>query len=170
MSEELQGYSMFLSIFDVFKVGVGPSSSHTIGPMVAAARFLEQLRQGRGVVPGSGAPTTLGCSLHGSLAFTGKGHATDRATILGLAGFRADTFDAEKAELALARINADKTIEIDGLGTLAFDPVTDLEFDFGPALPGHANGMILSAYDVRGDLHMRETYYSVGGGFVVTEE
>jgi L-serine dehydratase len=70
---------MFLSVFDIFKVGVGPSSSHTMGPMVAAGRFLDALRADTDRVPGSGAPARLGCRLHGSLAFTGKGHATDRA-------------------------------------------------------------------------------------------
>ena len=66
---------MFLSVFDIFKIGVGPSSSHTVGPMIAAARFLDTLRAGRDLIPGAGDPVRLGCSLHGSLAFTGKGHA-----------------------------------------------------------------------------------------------
>ena len=78
---------MFLSIFDVFKIGIGPSSSHTMGPMSAAARFLSDLRGGHDLEPGAGAPAALSCTLHGSLAFTGKGHATDRAVTLGLAGF-----------------------------------------------------------------------------------
>ena len=81
---------MFLSIFDVFKIGVGPSSSHTVGPMVAAGRFLTLLRARREVVPGAGTLARLGCTLHGSLAFTGKGHATDRAVTLGFAGFSAE--------------------------------------------------------------------------------
>ena len=84
---------MFLSVFDMFKVGVGPSSSHTMGPMVAAARFLDLMRASPFHFAG------LKGSLHGSLAFTGVGHATDRATILGLAGFEPATYDAEKAEL-----------------------------------------------------------------------
>jgi L-serine deaminase len=78
--------AMFLSIFDIFKIGVGPSSSHTMGPMTAAARFLDDLRGGREKEPGAGDLAALACSLHGSLAFTGKGHATDRAVILGLSG------------------------------------------------------------------------------------
>jgi len=88
---------VFLSVFDIFKVGVGPSSSHTMGPMVAAGRFLDALRDGSDRVPGSGRLTNLKASLHGSLAFTGKGHATDRAVILGLAGFLPDDFDPVKA-------------------------------------------------------------------------
>ncbi len=153
---------MFLSVFDMFKVGIGPSSSHTMGPMVAAARFLETLRASPFHFHG------LRASLHGSLAFTGVGHATDRATVLGLAGFAPDTYDAEKADSALARIRETKTIEAPGLGTLAFDPAKDLTFDYGPALPGHANGMILKATDAQGDVILEETYYSIGGGFVLT--
>ena len=153
---------MFLSVFDMFKVGVGPSSSHTIGPMVAAAMFLDHLRAQPFRVAG------LRASLHGSLAFTGVGHATDRAVILGLAGFRADDYDAVKAEAELARIAADKTVRPDDLGTLNFAPKNDLEFDYGPALPGHANGLILKGTDAQGDVITEVTYYSIGGGFVLT--
>ncbi|PUB13665.1 L-serine ammonia-lyase [Yoonia sediminilitoris] len=154
---------MFLSVFDMFKVGVGPSSSHTIGPMVAAARFLEHLRAQPFAVAG------LRASLHGSLAFTGIGHATDRAVILGLAGFRAEDYDAEKAEAELTRIREEHTVSPDGLGTLKFYPKDDLRFDYGPALPGHANGMILQGTDAQGDVITQVIYYSVGGGFVLTE-
>ncbi len=153
---------MFLSVFDMFKVGVGPSSSHTMGPMVAGARFLEKMRASPFHFRG------LRASLHGSLAFTGVGHATDRATILGLAGFEPATYDAEKAEVVLADIKARKVIDVPGMGEMAFDPGRDLVFDYGPALPGHANGMILKATDAQGDVIMEETYYSIGGGFVLT--
>lgn len=153
---------MFLSVFDMFKVGVGPSSSHTMGPMVAAARFLDTLRQSPFHAAG------LKASLHGSLAFTGVGHATDRATILGLAGFEPATYDAAQAETALAAIHASHTITPPGLPALKFDPKKDLTFDYGPALPGHANGMILKATDAQGDVILEETYYSIGGGFVLT--
>lgn len=154
---------MFLSVFDMFKVGVGPSSSHTIGPMVAAARFLDHLRAQPFAVAG------VRASLHGSLAFTGVGHATDRAVILGLAGMRADDYDADKAEAELARISAEHTVMPDGLGTLRFHPKDDVEFDYGPALPGHANGLILRGVDSQGDVITQVTYYSIGGGFVLTE-
>jgi L-serine dehydratase len=153
---------MFLSVFDMFKIGIGPSSSHTMGPMVAAAMFLERLRQS------PFRPAGLRASLHGSLAFTGVGHATDRATILGLAGFLPDRYDAERAEAALAGIRTAKRIEPPGLPAMSFDPETDLIFDYGPALPGHANGMILRATDAQGDVILEETYYSIGGGFVLT--
>lgn len=154
---------MFLSVFDIFKIGVGPSSSHTMGPMVAGGRFLEALR---------GQPFRahgLRASLHGSLAFTGKGHATDRATILGLAGFLPETMDAEAAEAALQANRDSHVLSPAGLGDLAFDPERDLVFDFDRALPGHANGMILMATDRQGDVIFQETYYSIGGGFVMTE-
>ncbi|SFS14841.1 L-serine ammonia-lyase [Yoonia litorea] len=154
---------MFLSVFDMFKIGVGPSSSHTIGPMVAAARFLDHLRAQPFQVAG------VRASLHGSLAFTGVGHATDRAVILGLAGFRADDYDAERAESELQRIKNEKTVSPDGLGRLQFDPKDHLVFDYGPALPGHANGLILRGTDAQGDIITEVTYYSIGGGFVLTE-
>jgi len=120
---------MFLSIFDIFKVGVGPSSSHTMGPMVAAARFLDALRDGADRIPGSGDLHSLKASLHGSLAFTGKGHATDRATILGLAGFLPDNFDPDKAQAAEAQINETGQIQPPDLPLLKFAPETDLIFE-----------------------------------------
>jgi L-serine dehydratase len=154
---------MFLSVFEMFKVGVGPSSSHTMGPMVAGGRFLERLR---------GSPfraAGLRASLHGSLAFTGVGHATDRAVILGLAGFLPESYEAASAEAALAAIRAERRLTPPGLPPLAFDPEADLRFDYGPPLPGHANGLILMATDAQGDVILQETYYSIGGGFVLTE-
>ncbi len=159
---------MFLSIFDIFKIGVGPSSSHTMGPMTAAARFLEDLRSGREKEPGAGALAGLGASLHGSLAFTGKGHATDRAVVLGFAGFEPATLDPDRAEALEAEINASGTVTPPGLPPLKFQPATDLIFDYDRTLPGHANGMILRAFDDAGHLYLEETYYSIGGGFVLT--
>ncbi len=154
---------MFLSVFDMFKIGVGPSSSHTMGPMVAAARFLDRLRRSEFH------PKGLGARLHGSLAFTGVGHATDRAVILGLAGFRPESYDAEAAEAALDAIHQTRQVAPEGLGPLAFDPKADIVFDYGPPLPGHANGLVLLATDAQGDVLVQETYYSVGGGFVLSE-
>ncbi len=153
---------MFLSIFDIFKIGIGPSSSHTMGPMVAAGRFLDLLRDSAFSARG------LRCRLHGSLAFTGRGHATDRAVILGLAGFTAEEFDAAAAERALADIRATGRVAPPGLPSLRFRPDRDLVFDFDRTLPGHANGMVLEALDAQGDVILQETYYSIGGGFVMT--
>jgi len=155
---------MFLSVFDMFKVGIGPSSSHTMGPMVAAARFLDLMRASPFAFHG------VKASLHGSLAFTGVGHATDRATILGLAGFLPDTYNDAKAEAALAAISTNKEVRPEGLRALRFDPKTDMVFDYDHTLSGHANGMILMATDAQGDVSLQQVYYSVGGGFVLTEE
>ena len=154
---------MFLSVTDIFKVGVGPSSSHTMGPMVAAARFLDRLRAGPFT------PAGLRASLHGSLAFTGKGHATDRATVLGLAGMEPATYDAEEAERRLEAVRGTHRVEPEGLPPLAFDPERDLVFDYDTPLPGHPNAMRLMATDAQGDVIAQETYYSIGGGFVLTE-
>ncbi|RBI87010.1 L-serine ammonia-lyase [Rhodosalinus halophilus] len=155
---------MFLSVFEMFKVGIGPSSSHTMGPMVAAGRFLDLLREAPWTAQG------LRAHLYGSLAFTGVGHATDRAVILGLAGFLPDSYEAEAAEAALAANRESGRLEPPGLPAMTFDPKADLRFDFGPALPGHANGMVLEALDAQGDVILAETYYSVGGGFVLTAD
>ncbi|HEY0213804.1 MAG TPA: L-serine ammonia-lyase [Paenirhodobacter sp.] len=153
---------MFLSVFDIFKVGVGPSSSHTMGPMVAGARFLARLRASPFNATG------LRARLYGSLAFTGKGHATDHATILGLAGFSPETYDAVAGEAALAANRDTRHLQPPGFDPLAFDPERDLIFDYGVPLPLHANGMVIEALDAQGDVVLQETYYSIGGGFVRT--
>ncbi|MGF7007882.1 L-serine dehydratase [Aminobacter sp. BE322] len=148
----------------MFKIGIGPSSSHTMGPMTAAVRFLDLLRQ----TDGSQGAAKLRVVLHGSLAFTGKGHATDRAVALGLLGYLPADLDPDAAERQLAELHHTKVLRPKGLPALSFDPVGDIVFDYGPALPGHANGLVLQAFDVQGKLLVGETYYSIGGGFVVT--
>ncbi|WP_282602479.1 L-serine ammonia-lyase [Paracoccus sp. PARArs4] len=155
---------MFLSVFDLFKVSVGPSSSHTMGPMIAAARFLDSLRAQPFAAHG------VRVSLHGSLAFTGKGHATDRATILGLQGFTPERMDQDRAEAALATIRAERRLTPPDLQPLAFDPDADLRFDYDTPLPGHTNGMTIAATDAQGDVIFHRIYYSIGGGFVMTPE
>ncbi|WP_310621797.1 L-serine ammonia-lyase [Flexibacterium corallicola] len=159
---------MFLSIFEIFKIGIGPSSSHTMGPMTAAQRFLDTLRNGRSQWPGSGAPASIKVILYGSLAWTGKGHATDRAVVLGLAGFSPETIDPAEVEILEKQINRTKTLELNGLPPLKFNPEQDVIFEFNEELPGHANGMVIEAFDAAEKLHFQETYYSIGGGFVVT--
>ncbi|GHA54938.1 L-serine ammonia-lyase [Amylibacter ulvae] len=153
---------MFLSIFEIFKIGVGPSSSHTMGPMVAAARFLDRILE-LGLKPAS-----VGASLHGSLAFTGKGHQSDFATIMGLAGMAPDNFNAELAQDILADIEKNKQIQPDGHPVYHFDANADVRFDYENTLPGHANGMTFFAYDALGGVILEEIYYSIGGGFVQT--
>ena len=160
---------MFLSVFDIFKIGVGPSSSHTMGPMVAAGRFLDALRSGADRVPGADAPARIEVRLHGSLAFTGKGHATDRAVHLGLLGHAPESFDAAAGADDLSMLHASGKLRPWDLPELDYQPDVDLIFDYDVALPGHANAMAIRAFDAQGNLHMAETYYSVGGGFVLTE-
>ncbi|MGQ7794359.1 L-serine ammonia-lyase [Faunimonas sp. B44] len=151
---------MFLSIFDIFKIGIGPSSSHTVGPMVAARRFLDGLgEQARGRIT---------VTLHGSLAFTGRGHATDQAVALGLAGESPETVDPDRVEPILTRLAEEKCLADAGRPRLLFDPAADVLFDYGPPLTGHANGMVFRLWEESASAVREETYYSVGGGFVAT--
>ncbi|GGA10145.1 L-serine ammonia-lyase [Neptunicoccus cionae] len=155
---------MFLSIFEIFKVGVGPSSSHTMGPMTAAGLFLEKLKSEKITA------SSLGASLHGSLAFTGKGHRSDQAVILGLDGFTPDDFDPDAAKMAEERIALHKAVRPEGHPEYAFDPEEDLVFDYETVLTGHANGMKIWAKDEHGAVLVEQIYYSIGGGFVATAE
>ena len=155
---------MFLSVFELFKLGIGPSSSHTMGPMTAAADFLDLLRASGAKEPAASVRATL----RGSLAFTGKGHATDRAVALGLLGYRPADIDLDEAERRLEELRRGKRLALAGLPALAFDPETAVVFDYGPPLPGHPNGLVLAALDAAGRPILSETYYSTGGGFVVT--
>ncbi|MBO6893986.1 MAG: L-serine ammonia-lyase [Roseibium sp.] len=160
---------MFLSVFDIFKIGIGPSSSHTMGPMTAAVAFLDRVSNGDNDAFDPQEVSRIIASLHGSLAFTGKGHATDRAVMLGLLGFRPDAVDADLAEQRLADLHQSARLAVAKCGEVAFDPDKDLVFDYGPALPLHANGMKLTALDTAGEPLLSETYYSIGGGFIMTE-
>ncbi|MEK9726173.1 MAG: serine dehydratase beta chain, partial [Rhodospirillaceae bacterium] len=157
---------MFLSVFDLFKIGIGPSSSHTVGPMLAAGRFLTAL-----AVAGHMAQVgRLACRLYGSLAFTVKGHGTDTAVVLGLLGAKPDTVDPDAVPGLVAGVRAGGLLVPAGGPAVAFDRETDIVFDYGPALPGHANGLRFAAEDERGRELMSRTYYSVGGGFVVDDD
>ncbi len=155
---------MFISVFDIFKIGIGPSSSHTVGPMVAAGLFLKSL------AAKTTAAYRIQVSMHGSLAFTGRGHGTDRAILLGLYGFAPDTVYAGQASAALAKIAETKQLEPPGFAPLHCDPANDLIFDYGPPLPGHPNGMRFFAFAENGAELLQQTYFSIGGGFVVLAE
>ena len=160
---------MFLSVFDIFKIGIGPSSSHTMGPMVAAKRFLDELAGNDWPRPEGARVAAVKASLHGSLAFTGVGHATDRAVILGLTGESPETIDPDKMDAIIDEVKRTRKISPPGHPDYDFDPATDLVFDRKQPLPGHANGMTLSAHDRDGGLLLKRIYYSVGGGFVMTD-
>ena len=154
---------MFLSVFDIFKIGIGPSSSHTVGPMVAARRFLEKAAATS--LPHTGRLTV---TLHGSLAFTGKGHGTGRALVLGLAGETPDTMDPDRVEDVLRQMAGAKSVTLANGEILGFDPARGVIFDFGPALKGHSNGMVFRILDDDNNTLLAETYFSIGGGFVQT--
>ena len=161
---------MFLSVFDLFKIGIGPSSSHTMGPMTAASRFLDEILRGDWPRPAGAQVARISASLHGSLAFTGIGHGTDRAVILGLTGLTPLTVDPDRIEAIVEGVAAVKAVEPPGHPRYRFDPVTDLVMDRKTPLPGHANGMSFSAFDAQDRLLLKRVYYSIGGGFVVSDE
>ncbi|MCO6186122.1 L-serine ammonia-lyase [Rhizobium sp. L1K21] len=160
---------MFLSVFDVFKIGVGPSSSHTMGPMTAANAFLDLILSDRWPRPANAHVASIKVSLHGSLAFTGIGHGTGRAVILGLTGERADTVDPDRMDAIIETVEKSRRIVPEGHPGYHFDPAEGLVFDKKVALPGHANGMRFSALDADGRQLLTRIYYSIGGGFVVTD-
>nr|WP_272210711.1 L-serine ammonia-lyase [Marinicella sp. W31]MDC2876619.1 L-serine ammonia-lyase [Marinicella sp. W31] len=160
---------MFLSVFEVFKIGIGPSSSHTMGPMSAANRFLALLASNDWPRPAGAVVSRLSVSLHGSLAYTGVGHATDRAVILGLAGERPETVDPDAMDATIAQIRQKGTVEPAGHPGYAFDCDADVIFNRKESLPGHANGMTFYALNTDGTILLRQIYYSIGGGFVLTD-
>lgn len=160
---------MFLSVFDVFKIGVGPSSSHTMGPMSAAKRFLDLILSDDWPRPSGARVAALKVSLHGSLAYTGIGHGTGRAVILGLTGEEPHTVDPDRMDAVIADVEASGRVTPPGHAAYRFQPREDLIFDKKQPLPGHANGMTFSALDADGRLLLRRIYYSIGGGFVVSD-
>ena len=158
---------MTAGVFDLFKPGVGPSSSHTMGPMTAAERFLARLATG-GVLAGT---ARIAVTLYGSLALTGRGHATDRAVILGLAGFAPATMDPDAGDAALVALAATGRLRLGAGGPeIAFDREADIAWEGFTRLPRHPNALRLQAYGADGGLLGERTYFSTGGGFVRDEE
>ncbi|MEM9277487.1 MAG: L-serine ammonia-lyase [Pseudomonadota bacterium] len=161
---------MFLSVFELFKIGIGPSSSHTMGPMIAAEYFLDELLNGQWPRREGDIATRICVRLHGSLAFTGKGHATDKAIILGLCGEKSSSVDPDQVETIIEKVNAEKKVSPPDHPGYQFDPKTDLIFDYDVLLPLHTNGMTFEAWSQDEQLLLKKEYYSVGGGFVVDEK
>ena len=150
-----------ISIFDIFKIGIGPSSSHTVGPMKAAREFVERLAE-------SGANVrNIEVRLFGSLAYTGKGHGTDSAILLGLSGEAPDSIDPDAVDSILRNIKDERRLDLPGIGPIDFDADADLIFDFGEPLPRHTNGMRFVAEDDAGSVVSTDEYSSIGGGFIV---
>ena len=160
---------MNVSVFDLFKIGIGPSSSHTVGPMIAACRFASQIEDANllGFVRG------VRVELYGSLGATGKGHGTDKAVLLGLEGNLPDVIDPDLIESRLASIRAGKSLSLLGKQMVRFDEKEHIGF-YRKLMAGttivHPNGMRFQAFDEHGQLLVEKEYYSVGGGFVVNRD
>ena len=153
------------SVFDLFKIGVGPSSSHTMGPMSAACAFTEGLRDHRQLAD----TARVTAELYGSLALTGKGHASDRAVLIGLSGKRPDGICPDEAEAIVVAVRSTVRLRLGGEVEIDFDEVRDLLFHQRERLPFHSNGMRFTAYDDVGAELTSGTWYSVGGGAIVAD-
>ncbi|MBI3438633.1 MAG: L-serine ammonia-lyase [Proteobacteria bacterium] len=153
-----------LSVLELFRIGIGPSSSHTLGPIRIGKRFLEDLKQ---QTPLERVAKVV-VELQGSLAFTGKGHATPKAVILGLFGFDPETLDSDEADRVVARVAAEKKVSLLRTREIAFDPDANIVFAYDVIPELHPNGMKLTAFDAGGAVLFDETYYSTGGGFIAT--
>ncbi len=162
---------MKTSLFELFKIGIGPSSSHTVGPMRAALRFVRQLEADALL----GNVCRLRIDLYGSLALTGRGHGTDRAVLLGLLGEAPDTVDPASIDTRLAAIQSTGRIALLGKREIAFAVPSALLFHTGqmypdPEVVSHPNGLRFSAFDAAGQPLLQSVFYSIGGGFIVSEE
>ncbi|MEP6702583.1 MAG: L-serine ammonia-lyase, partial [Betaproteobacteria bacterium] len=157
---------MAISVFDLFKIGIGPSSSHTVGPMRAARLFVTGLKSG-----GELAQTVrVKADLYGSLGATGKGHGSDKAVLLGWLGETPDEIDPDRIPELLATIRTNASVPLLHEHPIAFDEKADLVFHRRESLPFHPNGMRFAAFDAAGNTLREKTYYSVGGGFVVNAD
>ncbi|HOV95937.1 MAG TPA: L-serine ammonia-lyase [Thermomonas sp.] len=158
---------MAVSTFDLYKIGIGPSSSHTVGPMRAAARFVSHWLAENHALERT---TRIRAEVFGSLALTGRGHGTDKAVLMGLEGHWPNEIDPDIIPAALERIRKEKKIRLLGNREIAFDEKRDLVMNKRQKLPFHTNGMRFSAFDVDGNEIATRDYYSVGGGFVVNQD
>jgi L-serine dehydratase len=154
-----------LSVLDIFRIGIGPSSSHTVGPMRIAGMFVRTLAKSGKLE----SVARVQVQLQGSLALTGIGHGTLDATILGLLGLKPERVDPDQAQAALAEIKVQRRLMLGGVQEIAFDPAADIDLA-GQVIPElHPNGMQITAFDAAGDVKLQRTYYSTGGGFVASE-
>ncbi|HEY9030531.1 MAG TPA: L-serine ammonia-lyase [Kangiella sp.] len=157
---------MAISVFDMFSIGIGPSSSHTVGPMRAAHRFIEFLAEKKLLA----SVTRVKAELYGSLGATGKGHGSDKAVMIGLEGYLPEDVDPDIIPARLETIRGEKKIKLNGDAEIKFKEDKDLVMHRRKSLPRHSNGMIFLAFDKDGNEIAKKTYYSVGGGFVVNED
>lgn len=157
---------MSLSVLDLFTIGIGPSSSHTVGPMRAGCRFVHKLEE----LSLLNHTARLEAHLYGSLALTGKGHGTDTAVLLGLEGELPESVNVDAIASRLDRIRRESTVHATGRHTVPFVEKQHLLFHRTESLPAHPNGLQFAAFDSTGAELLRKTYYSIGGGFVVGEK
>jgi L-serine dehydratase len=158
---------MFISVLDLLKIGIGPSSSHTMGPMLAAKDFIG--RAGKYFASHPHIPDShIRCTLKGSLAYTGKGHSTDRAITLGLNGYTAAGLAGQDVDALVNRIWGKGSVDVADKQSITFIPEKNIIFDRGAPLPQHPNGMIFELLGASGEILLSETYFSIGGGFIST--
>ncbi len=155
---------MAVSVFDLFTIGIGPSSSHTVGPMRAAKIFIGK------VLSLDTPPARIKTELYGSLGHTGKGHGSDVAVLLGLEGYQPDLIDTDTIPNKLDQIRSSARLNLNGEQLIKFDERKDIVFHRRQTLPTHANGMKFIAYDSAGNILLEKIYYSVGGGFIIGED
>ncbi len=158
---------MAVSTFDLFKIGIGPSSSHTVGPMRAAARFVDHHLKDTGLIK---RVVRVRAEVFGSLALTGRGHGTDKALMLGLEGHEPNRIDPDIVPATLERIRGEKALMLGGSHRIDFDDKRDLAMNKRQKLPFHTNGMRYTAFDANDEVLATRDYYSVGGGFVVNQD
>ena len=158
---------MFISALELFKIGVGPSSSHTMGPMIAAGEFLKLCRCALDKRE-SRVAAAVRCILKGSLAYTGMGHGTDRAVALGLHGYTPASLAGTDVDALVGQIWVEQALMLEGRHSVAFNPADDIVFDRQETLPQHPNGMVFELLDASGQRLVAETYFSIGGGFINT--
>ena len=156
---------MAISVFDLFKIGIGPSSSHTVGPMIAARKFILGIEKSKLLKK----VTRIQSEMYGSLGATGKAHGTPKAIILGLEGEEPDKVDATSISSRIEKIHSEGRLNLLGKHMINYDHVTDQKLYRRKSLPFHPNGMTFSAYDNKGKEIDNKTYYSVGGGFIVDD-
>ena len=156
----------FISTFDLFSIGVGPSSSHTVGPMRAALRFVQRLLEHKQLESAH----KVHIDLYGSLALTGKGHGTDRAILMGLEGFAPENVDPQNLLKCLERTTREQSLLLLGSHKIPFDPSHDLHFEMTRFLPYHPNALKLTANDADNRLLLEQIYYSIGGGFILDHD
>ena len=155
-----------LSVLDIFRIGIGPSSSHTVGPIRIAKRFVDSLER-RGLLENT---NQVRVELQGSLALTGAGHATPKAVILGLLGLEPETLDSTDADRQIARVYADKYLKLGGHNNINFDPELHIVFDYDTMPDLHPNGMKVTALDKQNSVVRTQAYYSTGGGFIASRK